>query len=635
LGYFTYIYRMSNKFLFFLLFIQISFSQGGIKTIEVNGGNWIEILRNCSYYIDSTNTNNVVDVSKKLTLFKKNNSSLLSLKKQPYNLWVHLKFKNNGQKQKYWLGFYSQADTLFFYERNKSNEKFRFKSFSDYSKTSKNRNLADVRFHYASFDLNQNQDVDVLMLIKNRKHFSNIYADFTTPHDNLNWEKGFYWIIGSFVSIFIFAAILCFLFGLFLRKKLFVNYAFYLIITALFILHEELFISIFEIPWIYNLLYRSNSNFLMTIAVGLNMHIFCMLTNLKTTTPKLHFYVRVFSNSIISYGLFSTLIIVLFPQINFLNTYFNWLWNMAVYLNILCVILNAAIIFFYFFKQKKYIIGFLFGVLLLILNPVIYYLNYSKVIELYQIQHPNYYYYVILLEILLLGFFIILQFRKAINEKLHFLREKIKAEENLKIEKNNKEVTIKNAVFESQSVLLSDLSKDLHDDLGQKLSVISISLENLKLKFQSEEIHQLKQITVEVSDSIRNLSHWLREYEFQNKEIDEIIEQDILRINKLRLVQIKIRKNEKISLNTNEKIIIFRVYQELLNNSLKHAKPTHISIDFFENQIVFSDNGVGFKENSNEGNGLKNIIERLQIINWKIERIQENNNGVSNRIFRV
>jgi signal transduction histidine kinase len=256
----------------------------------------------------------------------------------------------------------------------------------------------------------------------------------------------------------------------------------------------------------------------------------------------------------------------------------------------------------------------------LILNPVIYYLNYSKIIELYEIQHPNYYYYVILLEILLLGLFIILQYRNKIRESINFLKAKINAEQGLKIEKETKEVSIKNAVFESQTRLLNDLSKDLHDDLGQKLSVISISLENLKLKFQSEEINQLKQITVEVSNSIRNLSHWLNDYEFQNKEIAEIIELDILRINKLQSTQVKIDKTQKTKLNTNEKIIIFRVYQELINNSLKHSKSSYIKIEFFENQIVFSDNGIGISAVSNNGIGLKNIIERLQIINWKMER---------------
>ena len=621
---------MNFKYLLFLLFIQLSFSQGNIKTIEVNGGNWIEILRNSEYYIDTTNTLKATDISNRLNHFKKNNSSLLSLKKQPHNLWVHLKLKNLGQKQKYWLGMYSQADSLIYYARINAEKTFRFKKLSDYSKPSHLRDSINVRFHFASFDLNQNQEVEILALVKNRKHFTNFYMDFTTPYDNLNWEKGFYWIIGSFVSIFVFTALLCFLFGFLLRKLLFINYALYLILTAIFILHEELFISIFETPWIHNLIYKTNSNFLMTIAVGLNMQIFIMLTNIKKTATKFYFYLNNFSIYVISFGLFCSLLNYIFPQLNFLNTYYNILWNKAVILNVLCVIINAGIIQFYFFKRKKYLNGFLLGVLLLILNPVIYYLNYSKIIELYEIQHPNYYYYVILLEILLLGLFIILQYRNKIRESINFLKAKINAEQGLKIEKETKEVSIKNAVFESQTRLLNDLSKDLHDDLGQKLSVISISLENLKLKFQSEEINQLKQITVEVSNSIRNLSHWLNDYEFQNKEIAEIIELDILRINKLQLTQVKIDKTQKTTLNTNEKIIIFRVYQELINNSLKHSKSSYIKIEFFENQIVFSDNGIGISAVSNNGIGLKNIIERLQIINWKMER----KNGVT-IIYRV
>ena len=65
---------MNFRQLFFLLFIQFSVSQGNINTIEVNGGNWIEILRNSEYYIDTTNTLKATDISNRLNHFKKNNS---------------------------------------------------------------------------------------------------------------------------------------------------------------------------------------------------------------------------------------------------------------------------------------------------------------------------------------------------------------------------------------------------------------------------------------------------------------------------------------------------------------------------------------------------------------------------------
>jgi signal transduction histidine kinase len=611
---------MNYNYLFLLLFYQISFSQGNLKTIEVKGGNWIEILRYSKYYIDSTNTMNVTTVSEKLNHFKNNNSSLLSLKKQPYNLWVHLQFKNKGQKQKYWLGMYSQADTILVYERNLGNEKFWFKKISDYSKTAKKRDSINVRFHYAPFVVNNNQYTEVLLLVKNRKHFTNIYMDFTTPHDNLNWEKGFYWIIGSFVSIFVFTALLCFLFGLLLHKMLFINYGFYLIITAIFILHEELFISVFETPCIYNLVYHSNSNFLMTIAVGLNMQIFLMLTNIKKTASKLYFYLNIFSKYVVFFGVFSSVINYIFPQLNFLNTYYNILWNKAVILNVLCVIINAGIIQFYFFKRKKYLNGFLLGVLLLILNPVIYYLNYSKIIELYEIQHPNYYYYIILLEILLLGLFIILQYRNKIRESIKFLKEKIKAEEDLKIEKETKEGSIKNAVFESQSTLLSNLSKDLHDDLGQKLSVINFSLENIKLTNSSVEVDELKRLSVEVSNSIRDLSHWMSNFKFEQNTLSEIIQQDITRINKVLPVEVLLEDADTSKLTVSEKIILFRIYQELINNCLKHSEATVIKIKLSNTNFEFSNNGT-FNENRNiNGIGLKNIYGRIATIKWIYEK---------------
>lgn len=626
---------MNLKILFFLTFIQISFAQGNLDTVKVNGGNWVEVLRYSKYYIDTTNTERIETVGKKLKYFKKNNSSLLSLKKQPHNLWVYLKAENIGKKQKYWLGLYSQADTIIIYERNKGNNKFKFKKLSDYSSVSKKRDSIDLRFHFASFNLKQYEDVEILLLVKNRKHITNFYMDLTTPHDSLIWERGFYWTIGGFVSIFFFTAILCLFFGLFLRKLIFINYALYLIITSLFILHEELFISIIKMPWLYKLVYTSNSNFLMLIAVGLNMQIFLTLTQFKAKHHKAHFYFDLLSKFLMIFGIICYTVNYIYPNLNFLNTFFNILWNSTIFLNVLSVVLNATIIQIYFINEKKFLLGLLVGVLLIIINPVVYYLNYNKIINIYEIQHPNYYYYIILIEILLLGLFIILQYKLTLSKNIEYLNEKIRIEKDLKFEKESKDNFIKNAIFESQSKLLNNLSKDLHDDLGQKLSVINISLENLKLKFQAEEINQLKKITLEISNSIRNLSHWLNDYEFHNKEITDIIEQDAIRINRLNFTRIKITTNVKTILNTNEKIIVFRVYQELLNNSLKHGNSSEILINFYENKIVYSDNGKGLNNNVTDGIGLKNIKERLHIINWDTKLENNPEKGFTAIIYKL
>lgn len=625
---------MNLRLLCFLLIFQLSFSQGENDTIAVDGGNWIAILENASYYIDTTNSLSEKTILSKISSFKKNKNELISLEKQPYNLWVSLKFQNINPNNLYWLSIYSQADTIVCYERKNKQNVFVLKKLSDYAKPALKRGDFKVRFHYFPFDLQQNETTEVLLLINNRKHYTNFYADFTPPQNNLNWEKEFYWSIGSFVSVFLFIGILCFIFGISIKNRLFIYYSLYLFFVVLLIFQEELFISVVENEFIYFLFYRLNSTFIMLIIMGLSVKIFLRLSNLKSFYHKISTSFKLFGITSIAFGLLTTCLVLLFPNLNFTDTFYNFIWNTSIVLSVLCVLFCSIIVLIYFVHIKKGLIGIVFSIIIAFINPVIYYLNYSKIIDFYTISYPNYYYYVVLFETLALGTFIIFQFKNQLKNNINLLKDKIAMEENLRLEKENFNKTINQITVETQQELLTNLSNDLHDDLGQKLSVINFSLENLKLKFQSEEINQLKQISVEVSNSIRNLSHWLKDFEFHNKTLFEIIKQDIQRIINLQLIEIKVDEIETLQLTTSEKIIIFRVYQELLNNSLKYANASKIEIQLYENKILFSDNGVGFETISNDGLGLKIIQERLQLIQWNIEKTDNQLKGTTFRMYR-
>ena len=80
--------------------------------------------------------------------------------------------------------------------------------------------------------------------------------------------------------------------------------------------------------------------------------------------------------------------------------------------------------------------------------------------------------------------------------------------------------------------------------------------------------------------------------------------------------QYDFRETEK-----NIELNIFRVVQELINNSLKHGKPSNIGIDFWMNKNViklnYQDDGEGFDQNVESfktGLGMQNIESRLRMI---------------------
>ena len=93
---------------------------------------------------------------------------------------------------------------------------------------------------------------------------------------------------------------------------------------------------------------------------------------------------------------------------------------------------------------------------------------------------------------------------------------------------------------------------------------------------------------------------------------------------------------KKLKISKNDEIMIYRIIQELLNNALKYAKASQVLISCSHNKDVFfitvEDNGIGFDvsdaKNKN-GMGLKNIKNRIDFLNGKLEIDSQINQGTS------
>ena len=90
----------------------------------------------------------------------------------------------------------------------------------------------------------------------------------------------------------------------------------------------------------------------------------------------------------------------------------------------------------------------------------------------------------------------------------------------------------------------------------------------------------------------------------------------------------------------NVEVILYRVICELINNTLKHAAATGITIDLqLEEGVLYleySDNGIGFDVNGvskHEGMGLNNVRYRLQSGNGDIEIVSERGKGMRANAF--
>ena len=82
--------------------------------------------------------------------------------------------------------------------------------------------------------------------------------------------------------------------------------------------------------------------------------------------------------------------------------------------------------------------------------------------------------------------------------------------------------------------------------------------------------------------------------------------------------------------------MIYRIIQELLNNALKYANASQVLVSCSQNKDVFfitvEDNGLGFDVSDSKkkkGMGLKNIINRVEFLNGKLEIDSKINEGTS------
>jgi two-component system NarL family sensor kinase len=182
--------------------------------------------------------------------------------------------------------------------------------------------------------------------------------------------------------------------------------------------------------------------------------------------------------------------------------------------------------------------------------------------------------------------------------------------------------------IEIREETLTQISRDLHDNLGQIASLIKINL-NLVSK-DLKEVDQLKiedsiDLLKRMIADIKSLSTSLNSENLKNFGLLEALNDDIQRINKTGHLNILIHSNGTMpALAPEIEIFIYRMSQEIINNALKHAGAKNLIIDLTEDNnnlhLLFQDDGKGFntkeviETNSGKGNGLSNLYKRCKII---------------------
>lgn len=183
--------------------------------------------------------------------------------------------------------------------------------------------------------------------------------------------------------------------------------------------------------------------------------------------------------------------------------------------------------------------------------------------------------------------------------------------------------------LEIQEDTFKNISQEIHDNIGQVLSVIKLTLASAPLKKEDpawEYLQDSKQMVSGVIDDISNLSKSLHPDRIAKIGIADAIRFELAKLQKTRQFSTSFDPPEKeVNLASKNEIFLFRVIQENLNNIVKHsgAKNIHVLMEHTAQtiRIQIKDDGKGFdvektlqKTSMEKGIGLSSMINRTKLI---------------------
>ena len=213
-------------------------------------------------------------------------------------------------------------------------------------------------------------------------------------------------------------------------------------------------------------------------------------------------------------------------------------------------------------------------------------------------------------------------------------RQKMNLQEKATLKAQYDQEILKSQI-EVQNATLQYLGKELHDNVGQLLSVARINLNVVEETTQELEnegfVKQANELVEQSIQELRALSKSLDGDFVQDFGFQEMVIHELQRIRKTKKFETEISiHGQKYSLGYDREIVLFRIVQEILNNALKHsgAKTIEVTLSYLPNNFTLQifDNGKGFNyskviknELNQSGSGLRNIQRRAKLINFNCE----------------
>jgi len=175
------------------------------------------------------------------------------------------------------------------------------------------------------------------------------------------------------------------------------------------------------------------------------------------------------------------------------------------------------------------------------------------------------------------------------QKKKNFLVEKQK-EEQERFEKEIAETQI-----EIREATLRNISWELHDNIGQLLTLAKIQLQNST----PENIKEVSETITKGLTEVRSLSKLINPEAIKNIDLREALQLEVDHFNRLNFIETTYKvEGDEVEIDKKASIVLFRILQEFFSNTIKHSKATNleVTLNYKKDKLILfaKDNGVGF-----------------------------------------
>ena len=217
---------------------------------------------------------------------------------------------------------------------------------------------------------------------------------------------------------------------------------------------------------------------------------------------------------------------------------------------------------------------------------------------------------------------------------LIYQKRQLKVESEIRKAKGDFENEILKTRLEIKEQTLKNISQEIHDNVGQILSLANVTLTSVNLQENSivmASINNAMSLVSQAINDLRNMSKTLDPDNIKNVGLKECLQFELDLLEKTGAYKTSmLEEGPERQFHSSKQLLIYRIVQEAINNIIKHSQAKTIKISLFYHpdifEVIVTDNGVGFEDLDEEkstidnlGSGLRNMKYRASLMKGELE----------------